>query len=103
MKQRVIAPHKVMLAVRSRFNEPLCFEWGSRFGYLDELGLRKVRKFSLLKNKEKAKLADDYVLVYQNEFGKLIKPPQIRLGRQKGEMTLRARIFRIDELQLLKK
>lgn len=103
MKTRIVAPHKVTLAIRSRFGEPLCFGWGSKFGYLDKAGLKKVLRFPLLKFKNKIKIADDYVLVYQSKFGTIIKPPQIRLGRQTWEMTLRARIFHVDELQLVRK
>ena len=102
MKSKVIAPHKVRLAIQSQFSEPLCFEWGSRFGYVDESGLRKIRRFPGLNYRGKVKLADDYVLVYQNPAGKLIKPTQLRLGRKRGELTFRARIFRIDELILVK-
>lgn len=103
MRSKVVAPHKVMLVVRSRFSEPLCFEWGSKFGYLDDAGLRKLRRFPLLNPKSKGKLADDYVLVYQNKFGDMIRPPQVRIGRKWGEMTFRSRIFRVDEIQIVKK
>lgn len=103
MKPKVVAPHKVMLIVLSRFSEPLCFEWGSKFGYLDDAGLWKLRRFPLLNSKNKLKLSDDYVLVYRDKFGTMIKPPQVRLGRKKGEMTFCSRIFRVDELQLVRK
>lgn len=100
--KKVIAPHKVRLVIQSRFSEMLCFEWGSKFGYVEESGRRKIRRFPGLNYRGKVKLADDYVLVYQNPAGKPIRPVQVRLGRKKGEMTFRARIFRIDELVLVK-
>lgn len=103
MKQKVIAPHKVMLVAFSRFSEPLCFEWGSKFGYLDDAGLRKLQRFPLLNSKDKLRLTNDYILVYRNKFGTMIRPPQVRLGRKKGEMTFNRRIFHVDELRLVRK
>lgn len=103
MKQKVIAPHKVRLTVHSRFSEQLCFEWGSKFGYVEENDLRKIRRYPGLAFRGKIKLTDNYVLVYQNPSGKMITPQEVRIGRRKGEMTFRARAFHIDEIELVRK
>lgn len=103
MKTKVIAPHRVRLAVRSRFSENLCFEWGSKFGYVEENDLRKIRRFPGLNFRGKIKLSENYVLVYQNPSGEIIKPLQMRIGCRKGEMTFRARPFHIEEIELVRK
>ncbi len=108
MKGSVIAPHRVRLNVESHFREQLCFPWGSPYGYVNDRGLRLLKKQRQLdrldarrqKAKQKKEQNEIYILVYQDQAGTRIEPLALRIGRRKGEMTLSARIFHPNELEL---